>query len=272
MTIIYMLMGILAGLNSFVLADRFFKTESSQTLLTAIIVALVMIATKILIIPDYEAATFSTVLKITDPVFRMIEANYPQQYNDYIDEVKEGILMHQTENFETISTLVFLNSISETLVTKATDKAIFNFYKIEVEMDKELFTVDPKLVLYMEFPQHFRDNADPSLLVLISGDTLVKKVIQSKEELIISALKTPQPALTSAEAERAFQKTKAIMQELSVDVGGQDALLKMIGHPENNDVDKKEAALLIINFYEKILAQGQGQAADIFQYLVAAPH
>jgi hypothetical protein len=175
---------------------RLTTNNSIISLVTVIILVAGMGLTQLYVMPYYQAETYEILLKYNDPRFNLIAKTFPDEFNNYIVEIKKSIFAHKHNEYQAISTLKFLNFLFIKKLAAATNETIYSFYQVELETDKKLSSIRPDLLLYLEFSDKFKTTADPNLIVSLIEKSLIDRAIETKKAVIFSALSTPQPPLT----------------------------------------------------------------------------
>jgi hypothetical protein len=266
MIIIYMVIAVLLTLFCMTGLKRLTANNTTVSLLTVIILIACMALTQHYVTPYYLAETYEISLKHNDPRFNLIAKAFPAEFEKYIAEIKKSFFQYKQDEYRSIAKLTFLNLLFTKLLPSATNETIYAFYQTELEIDKKLFSLQPDLVLYLEFSDKFKTKAAPALIIALVNKPLIKRAIETKEAVIISALSTPQPPLTNADKHYALQTIHEVFEKLSVTYGHK-IISDLVKQPDNPAIDAKMAALAFLSFSQLILDTGQDSTGIVYRYL-----
>jgi hypothetical protein len=269
MTIIYFIVGSLSGLFGLRFFPRYTRNETLLSLLTVITIVFFMGIAKQFIVPVYRATTYAFFLKHEDPSIKLIGSKFPDEYAKYLYLEKQSILNIDRSNFELLYKINFLNSVFSQCLRHASNESIYQYFTDELALYKRLVVFDPSFVLFLEFPNQFTNKPDPVMLLDLSGETIMNRIIQTKTAVILSAINNPQPPLTKAEINEASKLVTGILAKLSDQFGG-NTFSDTMQHPAN-PIDKHASAALIISFYQAILDLGEYDTGIILKYITPQP-
>jgi hypothetical protein len=265
--LIYMLVGAFSGLATIFLTRRLITNNSTLSLVTVLVITLAMGLTKVYLIPYYRATTYVSFIKNDDPVIDLISTQYPTLFNTYIHNVKKSLLAHESKDVVLLYKVDLLNEVFALTLMKASNASIYNYYKTELDLYKNLYAIDPKLVLFLEFSGQFAHKPNPTLIITLGGgDDMMQQLITAKENIVTNAINHPQPILTNSQNTQAGEMIAAIFAKIATDFGDQ-TFTNVTTKPDDPSVDPRTAALLVISFYGDILATGEDKAGMIFKYL-----
>jgi hypothetical protein len=269
MFIITLMIGIITGLIAYTVLGRFITKLPILTLLTVLIIVLVMSLNKIYVISYINANTYEYFLKKNDLVCRLIAIAYPNKFNAFIKKIKQIIRENKGKDTQLFFKIELLNTIFNITASKATNQSLHDYYETEITLYENLYNLDPTMVLYMEFSSKYKHMLNPSLGVLLNGEENLNKLIAKKEAVILSALQTPQPPITTKEKEQAAELLRGVFIDLAAEYGN-DMMAEITTDPTDPELDKAQAASFIISFYKKILALNADDVGLIFKYFYSA--
>lgn len=256
-------LGILSVAIFYFFANLLIKNEWILKILSVILFLVIFYAAKTFLIPYYQAFTFEEKIKKNYPIYNLIANIDPNDFNIYISKVKQNILSKGNPNNEIFYAHQLVDSVFEKKILNASNKSIYNFVKIQQQLNQELVKTNPTLLLFKEFPDNFRKLVDLNhLSILISKDLL-----SAKEAVIRSAIENPQPLLTETEKSTA---TKLITEILNVmeKQYGTDLVNKTFYRPEDPSLNRAIEAELIVAFYNAVLSKGEENTGLIIKTLV----
>ncbi|MES2218503.1 MAG: hypothetical protein V4501_08820 [Pseudomonadota bacterium] len=265
MFFITLIMGVLAGLIAITVISRYTKNQTIISALTVSIIVATMSLAKVYVVTYVHAATYEYYLKKDDPVCLLIATTYPDRFKSYIKNIKQIIRKNEGKDTQLFSKIELLNTIFNLTASKASNDSIYAYYQSELALYKALYLIDPDLVLFMEYTSKFKKKLNPGLAVLLSGELRVNDITEKKEAVILSAIKTPQPPLTTQEKEHATELLHNILVGLAHQFG-EKTVVAMTTNPTDSPIDKASAALFIITFYQNILTLGKDDVGTIFRY------
>ena len=265
--LIYVLLGGLSGVVATLLGRRFIKNASKLSFFVAILIIVTMGLIRVYLIPYYRATTYEYFVQRDDPAIALIAERYPKQFETYINNTKKSLFENESQSIEQLYKINLLNIVTAQAMLKASNASIYDVYQIEVELYKNLYEIDPKLVLFLEFSGQFRDKPNPNLIIILGGGPdMIQRIVAAKEKVVLSAIKSPQPPMDIAQNKATEKMVSDIFAKISASYGP-DTFVNLTVKPDSPDIDPKTAALMIIAFYSDILDKGVNQAGMIFKYL-----
>lgn len=254
------LTGLIAGAVFYLLT----KSKATASLLAGIAIVLAIAATKEYVMPTYYAKVFEHNMRSESPFMNMLAKNSPQEFNLYIAKVKANILANGDKSNNIYYSSELINSILIKYGSIASNDSLYQYLVTNLTLDKKLLSIDPMLVLAVEFPEKFKGKIDPTLLN-VTGKT--QSLLDAKIAVIQSAMEHPAAPLTDADKQHATDLLREVITDLSKQYGAQ-TIANALQHPDDPAVDKKAAAQIIISFYEDILAKGKDNAALIIKLML----
>ena len=112
----------------------------------------------------------------------------------------------------------------------------------------------------------FTDYPSPSLISTIAGTTLLNEVVEKKETVILSALKTPQSVLTAEQQAVAKVLLSQVMTTLNNHYGA-NHVADLANITTTLPTDAKLSALIIMDFTAHILKYGADNTGYVYKYL-----
>jgi hypothetical protein len=264
MMYISLILGALVGIITLAISNLYSKNLTLTTFLTVFAIVAACSLSKMYLATYVEAETYEYFLLREDGVCRLIAERYPNEFKAYIKNIKQIIRANEGKDSLVIYKITLLDAIVKLTVSKATNEAIYDFFKSELNLYKDLYSLDPSLVLYMEFPDQYKKKLNPSLAILLSGEGNVTQVISGEEEVIKSGLLTPQPPLNETQKAQATAQLQTIFQKLA-QVYDESMLTQLTTNASDPKLNKRDAALYIISFYQAILDLGWEDAGNILR-------
>ena len=259
-----LIIGALVGMITLAISNRYSKNLTLTTFLTVCAIVGACSLSKLFLATYVQAETYEYFLLKEDRVCSLIANRYPNEFQAYIENIKQIIRRNEGKDSQLIYKLTLLDAILKLTVSKASNATIYDFFRSELNLYKDLYSLDPSLVLYMEFPDQHKKKLNPSLAVLLSGEDNVKQVMSAEEAVIKSGLLSPRPPLDDAQQAQATAQLRSIFQKLAQEFD-QSMLTKLTSNPSDPNLNKRDAALYIISFYQAILDLGRDDAGNILR-------
>lgn len=264
----YILIGGFTGLIVGLATRPLVKDKKDQNIankISLIAVILSLSITKWYGAPYYYAYTFENSIKNKYPLFELLSTASPDAFSNYIKKIKQSILEDDQAKIE-IYTSEFIGSEFLQYAVHATNQSIYKYVKVTTDFYKSIYMVNPNLVVYLEFSNTFMLNKP-----IYNSDQLneknLKDILSAKAGVIESAIKTPQPNLSTADVQRARLILDHIYQNLIAKYGNENVKITF-QHPSDQKLDKKIAAEIIISLYQALVEQGVDNAALVLKYLL----
>lgn len=257
-------LGILAVAIFYPLANLLIKNEWIPKIVSAVLFLVVFTAAKTFLIPYYQAFTFEDKIKKNYPIYNLIADIAPNDFNSYVSKVKQNIISKGNPNNQIFYAHELVDSVFERKILSASNKSIYNFFKVQLQVNKKLAHTDPTMLLFKEFPDNFKKIIDlnqTDLNVLISKDLL-----DAKEAVIRSAIENPQPPLTEAEKSTATTLLTGILNALEKQYGT-ELVTKTFQRPEDTSLNRTIEAEIIVDFYNAVLSKGEENTGLIIKTL-----
>ncbi|VEG90485.1 hypothetical protein [Legionella spiritensis] len=261
---LYLGVGLLTALITAAIL-RFFKVRSKQSYWLSISVVILSLGlVNILGIPYYQAWVFESDVKKNTPLFALLAEKSPADFKQYVVRVKKDIIHNHSRNVISL-TSEFVNSEVMKCAVFSSNEALYNQAESTVRYYKTLYEMNPTLVLASEFPNRFNDTNINRLLVNASKKQ-IKNLLHAKENIIRSALRSPQSPLSKNDLAHAQFLLNGIFDRLTKKYGAQSVEMTF-QQPDNASLDKKQAAEIIIQFYQSLLSQDKKGAGIIIKYI-----
>lgn len=252
----YAILTIIVGSIISLLLYRSIKNRAIATLLIALTVLLTLGLITLCLKPYYSAWQFEKTLRSQNPFINLIAEKAPNEFNAYLAKIKNNIVSDGDTNNEIYYTSELINTLLIKYGPVASNESLYRYLKSDIEFNKKLFTIDPILVLFHEFPDKFLGKID---LNKYSANEFENNMLGAIEEVIQSGIESPQALPSNKDIDRAKTLFREILDKLSTKYGSATVLVAL-QTPENVSVNKKTAAEIIIALSEEILAKGQNDA------------
>ncbi|KTC98409.1 hypothetical protein [Legionella erythra] len=265
--LIYMLAGalaaiLLAGLSYYANLDR-----KMGSLLTVLAVMIALFLTRTYGIPYYQAANFESDIKKASPLFALLAQKSPETFNRYVAAVKKDILNNQPQNI-LYKTSDFVNAEVMKYAVYSSNQALYNQMKGTLDFYQHLFKINPKLVLISEFPERFTNEPEMDELVKASK-SYIDRLLKAKEDIIISAITHPAPALSRHEILEAQALLGELFDALAAEYGSNN-VETTFQNPQSPSLDKTKGAEIIIQFYQRLVKRGERETGLVLRYIASA--
>lgn len=266
MWIIYIFLACLSAALAGV-SLRFVTNNRYLTIFTMAITAFLSVAiTKEYLMPQYLAYTFAQSIRKASPLVDLIAKNSPEEFNRYVDSVRRNIINNDSNNDIYLNTNSLISAVLIKNIPYATNESIYRYLTDCLALDKELMQVDPRYVLFVEYPGRFTKEINSvNVLEHVKPETIAE-LLAAKQAIIISALENRQPDLNISQRLRANFIYTDILSNISAQYGRQ-MMLDAFQRPDALNTDQQKAAEVIIQYYEAILAKGPDGAGMIYKSL-----
>ncbi|WP_019215522.1 hypothetical protein [Legionella tunisiensis] len=148
---------------------------------------------------------------------------------------------------------------------QATNEAIYKQVKATIDYYNKLDTMNPVLVLFMEYPNIFADKLDANQIELVAEDP-ENPIPAANQNIIKSALETPQPPLSKTDITHAQTILNKIIELLSTKYSEKEVEMTF-QYPDDPSLDKKTAAEIIITFYQLLAERGEKDTGLVIRYI-----
>lgn len=260
------IIGAIAGAIGGGLSYLLFKNEKSRSWATVIIFLAIFFVTKNYLMPYYYAATLDSDLKQKYPMYSIIATYYPKEYNEFLERMKKNMIEHGGLDNEIYSSATLANYATEKSIPFASTKDIYNYLTIYYQFEKKLYSINPILVLAIEFPTRVPSQYSLSSILNSIPENDIIGIMQAKAKLIESGSKDKTPTkFSDAETERATENFKQIMTSLTDKYG--EEIVNDTFTATTPLKNPTQSAQLMLSFYELILAKGEEDGGLLFKYL-----
>jgi hypothetical protein len=265
---IFILIAAIIGIITATYCRYLIRNETISNIIVIISIVMSFVVTKVFIYPMYADKIFYDILFKANPGYKIIADRYPKEFNQNIAQLKTFILK-TNKLIYSYDNLTFIDTIFTQSVPTASNKSIYDFYTAKVALEKKLFLINPEFVLFIEFAHKFKSRPNPGMVDTLIGNDVIKSAALTKENVILSSIKNPAPPLSDDQRKTAVIMIQKIMSDLSRMYG--DKVLENMRdiNPRGSNLDKKQAALVMMSFNEKILNTGIDNAGLIIRYLAS---
>ncbi|MDX1836998.1 hypothetical protein [Legionella taurinensis] len=265
--LIYILAGVLAAALVTGLSYYGNLEKKTGSLLAILAVMIALFLTRTYAIPYYQAANFENEIKQTSPLFALLAKKSPEEFNRYVAEVKKDILNNKGRSI-LYKTSDFVNAEVMKYAVYSSNKALYNQIKGTLVFYQYLFKINPKLVLISEFPERFANEPEMKELVTAS-QRYINQLLKAKEDIIVSAINHPAPALSRHEILEAQTLLGELFDTLAAEYGGNTVDLTF-QNPQSASLDKIKGAEIIIKFYQGLMKRGERETGLVLRYIASA--
>jgi hypothetical protein len=258
--------GALSAVISYPLLRVITKNDTVIKIASAFIFIVIFNLSKTYIVPQYDAFTFESKIKNEYPIFKLISVVDPDDFKNYISEMKKSIIEGDNTNRDILLSSQLVSSVFLKYAPISTNQSIYNYITAQLELDNEIIDKNPDMILAMEFPGIFNITNSSSQLDIKKSEAF-QKILKAKENVILSALQTPQKPLTEEEIKNSSEVLYQILKDLSDKYGAQN-VVNTFQNPNIQSLDKTTAAKIIVSFYEEIISQGVDGSGKVFKLLM----
>lgn len=263
MTLLYLMIALFAAALTG-LSARIFTTKRLIIYLSVFLVSSFAVATtKIYLAPKYFASSFSESIRKSSPLINLLADNSPLDFNGYINQVSNNIMVDGNPDNIYLYTNNFISAALTKNIPFASNESIYQYLTLYVEMDRKLLKIDPTLVLFIEFPNKFVNQANISNINKSLEPEFLNRLLSAKENIIRSALLNKQPPLNLTQKVTANVLFANIVTDLTHQYG-RHVVLSTFENPQLTE-DKQKAAEIVVQYYEALLAQGPQNSALIYK-------
>lgn len=258
---------VVGGLTALIVGglQYYFGNKPKNTLwITLSAVAVVLLIMKSYGVPYYQAWAFESDLRKESSFFDLLAKKSPQAFKEYIDKTKKDITHNDSQNV-----IAYTSELVSSQMTKygaqATNEAIYNQVKATIDYYNKLDAINPVLVLFLEYPNIFADKLSENEIELVAEGP-ENPIPAANQNIIKSALETPQPPLSQADMIKAQTILNNIIETLSTKYGEKEVEMTF-QHPDDAALDKKTAAEIIIKFYQLLAERGEKDTGLVIRYI-----
>lgn len=256
MLAIYIIVALTTGLLTGFILHHSIKNKNLVYSTAFLVVLIALALTYFYIAPHYLAWQFGKNIRKQSSFINLVAEKSPDDFNRYLAKAKKNII----ENGDPINEVYYASRLINTLLMKygpiASDDSLYAYLKSDIEFDRKLFSIDPILVLFQEFPEKFADKID---LKKYSSNELKNEMLAAVEKVVESGIKHPHPLPNKQDITKAESIFRNILADITTKYG-ENNVKAALQHPENPAVDKKMAAEIIMAISEAIYAKGKETA------------
>lgn len=263
----YLIIAIIAFVIFSFIFKKTIKTENTKVIsLATLFACLVMIViAKPFIEPRLYAWTFESAIRHKYPIIEMLAQTSPDEFKAYVSKEKNEIIKSGSTKNNLISfyTIEFLDSQVAKYSQIATNQSLYNFMQSRLNLFKMLIDTNPELILRLEFPRKFVDGNNMQSEKL---NEFYDKNMQNAENVIKSAIDTPQTPPTEQDSKKAVTILRSIATGLTKKFG-KDNVILTFQDPTSLSLDKTTAAKILIALYEDIITTGVNDTGTVVKYV-----
>lgn len=208
--------------------------------------------------PSYLGWQFEREI-MKQPLFNLIAQAHPQEFQAYLQKIKQIIKKGQTQTIPAYSAQL-LNQIFFTHLQHAPDENVMLYLRATVDLYQYLYTKDPRAVVKLEnndptnydFKEIFADKMFQSLL---------NHLLDTKRFLIENAIKSPQPIPSASQGEPLLQ---LVLDQLTQKYG--ENTVHLLFTP-GSEMPPSIQAKLFIEFYSDISNLGKERSGVLMRYI-----
>lgn len=222
--------------------------------LSAILVLLSVAMTHLYIVncpfPKTSATTVSP-----NSFLNVIALQSPSEFNTYQTKIDANKKSGGSSDNEIFYTTELVNSLLLKYGMQASDESLYNYLKQDIAFDKELYAINPDLVLFHQFPEKFEGKIVAADLQKIGKSEYTTKILTYTENVIKSGMNQEHAVPSDIDIQKAKLIFAAIIDRLGKKYG-LDTVIATLKNPADSKLDKKTSADILITFSETILATG----------------
>lgn len=197
------------------------------------------------------------------PLFSMIAKHHPKEFNEFMQQVKQGILHGQSESVLAAYSSQLMESVFYQHLETASDEVVMRYLGAMLELYRFLYTQDPRAVLRMEYGTS--SSGDFSAIWEDKNfQTLLGQLLEVKMKVIETSIASPVAIPTQAEAGPLLQ---AVLSEMAQKFG--EDMVQQMFHPKQSKLPANVIAPLILDFYARVGSKGPEQAGIMMRYIAS---
>lgn len=255
------LVGIIAGaITLIVLVFLVGKNNIAVRVLT-ITVMIVFVQISIIYFSPYFLA-WKTIYQIKQiPFYQTIQQSDPLLFDQFITKINDDAMAKGSIN----NIVKYSNDLDNIILNKylgtASDDAIYNYLRADVNVYEALYKIDPAIILKLEEKTH-PDSYEINGLNRIDQQ-LFNNLLESSNQIVISAVTDPQAPSDSSDA---ADRENKVVTTLSKKYG-QETVSSIFSNSGNSSLNPKVAAGVVIDVYKILLASGKENVGIIMRAL-----
>jgi hypothetical protein len=196
---------------------------------------------------------------LTIPLYQEIKRQEPAVFQQLVVKASDALKKDPKSSLTGICA-DSVGKLTERRLPKASDKAVLDFVRSNVDVMKALYGIKPEYAYLFVFPQLAK--GDYTYASSIPPDLMQKQLAAMNQVLVSSNGNTPiQP--TKEEADRIIQEVvDSLLKAHGKDVA-------VLGNMKAPDVDRGKCAKLLIAYMEQVLALPTEKAVVVYRYSFA---
>lgn len=250
----YVIAAVITAIISLIVLRLISKNLSLVLCLSAVLVVLAIVMTHIYIIncpfpkplTAHQANTFLS----------LVAQQAPNEFNVYQMKVDNNKKVAGSPDNEIYYITELVNSLLLKYGSQASNESLYHFLEQDIAFDKELYEINPQLVLFHQYPEKFEGKINPTDLQAIAKAEYQTKILANTENVIKSGMRQEHPKPSATDIQKAKIIFTSILSNLSKEYG-QDDVFATLKDPADAKVDPKLTAKILIAFSEAILATGE---------------
>ncbi len=266
LAIIFFIIAILVGAVVFWLVKRFIPASRLLAVSSSLVVSvLVFLFLQGFVSIELQIKSYDRNLRKKHPVFSLIAKHNAAEYQTFLDEIRSSFQFSLTKEQMVESSFALMSKIYPQYVASASDQDIYEDLLATLSLYKKMYQDYPVLILKIEFPQRFL-SIDLQRLQNPYYEKELLKMQETRSRLIATAITQPQSAPKEAVINASVDR---ILQAL-IEKFGETAVIATFTGNEDMTLDKRQAAEIVIQFYQLLLAQMPAGAGPIMRYFSQA--
>lgn len=242
----------------------FIKTRMGRTIVLIVALACAVVGygvSNAYLYPNYLGWRFEQELK-KQPLFNIINQYYPQEFAQFIHDVKQSIIKKEDVRKITALSAQLVNKIFYQSLRQAPDDYIALYLKATLDLYHYLNGQDPRAVVALENGDNASSGSITGFYEKKDFQSLLNHLLDTKRYVIEAGAKTPIAPPTDAQAEPLL---KAILTDLSNKYT--ESVVHGAFSPGQTLVPPNIAAQIVIEFYADILGAGRENAGLIMRHI-----
>jgi|GEM_PF-3602146 len=197
------------------------------------------------------------------PLFSLIAKQHPEQFAEFVNHVRQGILEKQPEAKLAAYSSQLMERVFYQHLQTAPDEVVMRYLGAILELYRYLQSQDPRAVLRMEYGQSATGDFS-AIWDAPEFKQLLGQLLEVKKKVIEESVASPVTIPISAQAMPLLQ---AQLQEMSQKYG--EEMVKEIFNRKQGTIPANLIAPLVMDFYARIGAQGKENAGIIMRYIAS---
>lgn len=241
---------------------RIFKLRKRLSLFLITDMAILsLLITYFYIIPHYTIWAIESKVRNQYPIIDFLAVRAPDDFDIYLKKIQKDVLEKKDVD---ATTHQFLNDELIKYYQNASNQSIYDYTVVIHASYQKLIAIDPILVLASEFPKKFPMHS------VTNDEKEMQQVMAAKEGIIKSAIDAPTPSINDTEKKQAKIIVQDILLKLAAQYGKEN-VVKTFEHPNDETLDKKIAADILIEFYSQLIAKGVKDTGIAMKFSLSPP-